>query len=92
MTDTKGRQALPSPDSIPPVDALLPALSRLSRSERFQLVQKVIQDLAQEAERSGDAATEAPVPFDPRRFYGQGQLSRERIDAYLSASRGGRAQ
>jgi hypothetical protein len=68
---------------------LLPVVSRLSRAEKFRLVQTMIQQLADEEGIGAKPSPASNQNFDPRAFYGRGQASREAIDAYLAASRAG---
>lgn len=71
------------------INEVLPVVSRLSHAEKFRLVQVMLQQLAADEGISVGTTTEEPAPFDPRAFYGRGQVSRERIDAYLQTSREG---
>jgi hypothetical protein len=66
-------------------DDLLPVVSRLSHAEKFRLLQQ----LEEEEGIAVKTNPEEPAPFDPRSFYGRGQATRERVDAYLTASREG---
>ncbi|WP_308388305.1 hypothetical protein [Acidithiobacillus sp. AMEEHan] len=71
------------------ISDLLPVVSRLSHAEKFRLVQVMLQQLAEDEGISVKTTADQPAPFDPRSFYGRGQATRERIDAYLNASRQG---
>lgn len=66
---------------------LLPSIAALSHADKFQLVQFVLAQLAQE-----DGVALAPshvAPFDPRRFFGVAHQSRQTIDDYLTNTREG---
>ena len=71
------------------INDVLPVVSRLSHAEKFRLVQVMLQQLAEDEGISVKTTVGEPAPFDPHRFYGRGQATRERIDAYLTASRAG---
>jgi len=60
MTENLERPSIPTSFPVSSGEALLPMVSRLSRSERFQLIQLLIQELAEEAERVNGGATESP--------------------------------
>ncbi len=63
------------------IDDLLPVVSRL--------VQLMLQQPEEEEGIAVKTNPEEPTAFDPRSFYGRGQATRERVDAYLTASREG---
>ena len=71
------------------IDDLLPVVSRLSHAEKFRLVQLMLQQLEEEEGIVVKTNPEESASFDPRSFYGRGQATRERVDAYLTASREG---
>ncbi|MFZ9736726.1 MAG: hypothetical protein ACO3EZ_01815 [Prochlorotrichaceae cyanobacterium] len=60
---------------------LLPTISELSRADKFQLLQIVLQQLAAE---QGIAQNEQPInPFEPRAFFGVTHQPKQVIDEYL---------
>ena len=71
------------------INDLLSVVSRLSHAEKFRLVQVMLQQLADEEGIAAFPSASEGQSFDPRNFYGRGQVSRERIDAYLQTSREG---
>lgn len=66
---------------------LLPAVVALSHADKFQLVQFVLAQLAQEDGVPLPPPTTAP--FDPRSFFGVAHQSRQAIDEYLANTREG---
>lgn len=72
------------------IDELIPSILSLTHAEKIRLLQVVLQQLA------GDEAVSVPPPskqptehFDPRRFYGIAQQSRQDVDEYLASTREG---
>lgn len=66
---------------------LLPSVRALSHADKFQLVQFVLTELAQE---DGVPLVSPPIaPFDPRSFFGVAHQSRQAIDDYLANTREG---
>ena len=71
------------------INDVLPVVSRLSHAEKLQLVQVMLQQLADEGGIATFPPTSEGQSFDPRNFYGRGKSSRAAIDAYLAKSRAG---
>lgn len=73
--------------TVMPIAQLLPYVVALSHADKFQLVQFVLAQLAQE---DGVSLGSPPaVPFDPRNFFGVAHQSRQTIDDYLADTREG---
>ncbi|GIK72239.1 MAG: hypothetical protein BroJett021_12270 [Chloroflexota bacterium] len=71
------------------INELMPVITSLSHADKLRLVQIVLQQLAQE-EGMDEPLTLSPTDaFDPRRYFGVGQSSREDVDAYLKSAREG---
>ncbi|HHW88298.1 MAG TPA: hypothetical protein GX400_19095 [Chloroflexi bacterium] len=71
------------------INELMPVVTSLSHADKFRLVQIVLQRLAQE-EGVDEPLTSFPTDaFDPRRYFGVGQSTREAVDAYLESTREG---
>ena len=69
------------------VTELLPSVASLSHAEKFQLVQIVLRQLAEE---EGIPSQPAPANgFDPRRYFGVAQHTRQAVDDYLAFAREG---
>jgi hypothetical protein len=69
------------------VTELLPSAASLSHAEKFQLVQIVLRQLAEE---EGIASQPAPAnDFEPRRYFGVAQHTRQAVDDYLASAREG---
>jgi hypothetical protein len=67
------------------VNELLPSVATLSHAEKFQLVQIVLRQLAEEA----GIPSEPGDDFDPRRYFGVAQHTRQAVDDYLASAREG---
>lgn len=66
---------------------LLPSVATLSHAEKFRLVQLVLRQLAEE---EGIVSQPAPAnDFDPRRYFGIAQHTRQAVDDYLASAREG---
>jgi hypothetical protein len=69
------------------INELLPSVATLSHAEKFRLVQIVLRQLAEE---EGIASQLPPVDgFDPRRYFGVAQHTRQAVDDYLASTREG---
>lgn len=69
------------------VAELLPSIAALSHADKFQLMQFVLAQLAQE---DGISLAQPPdASFDPRRFFGVAHQPRQTIDNYLANTREG---
>ncbi|MBS0352454.1 hypothetical protein [Plasticicumulans sp.] len=69
------------------IDQILPAVASLSHVEKFQLLQIVLQQLAEE---EGITSQSPSVDdFEPRLFFGVAQHSRQAVDDYLASAREG---
>jgi hypothetical protein len=64
---------------------LLTAIATLSHSDKLQLVQLVLAQLAQQDSQFQQLA----LPFDPRSFFGVTHQPRQVIDDYLESTREG---
>lgn len=64
---------------------LLPSVASLSHAEKFRLVQLVLRQLAEEEGISSDPNDD----FDPRRYFGVAQHTRQAVDDYLATAREG---
>jgi hypothetical protein len=71
------------------IDQLIPAVSRLSHEEKIRLAQIILQQLAQEETAPTLAKPPTIEHFDPQRFYGAAQYSKQEIDHYLASAREG---
>lgn len=60
---------------------LLPSVATLSHAEKFRLVQIVLRQLAEEE----GIASEPADDFDPRRYFGVAQHTRQAVDDYLAS-------
>lgn len=69
------------------VNELLPSITPLSQTEKFRLVQIVLRQLAEEK----DIASQPTLAndFDPRRYFGVAQHTRQAVDDYLASAREG---
>jgi antitoxin component of RelBE/YafQ-DinJ toxin-antitoxin module len=67
------------------VNELLPSVAALSHAEKFRLVQIVLRQLAEEE----GIPSEPTDDFDPRRYFGVAQHTRQAVDDYLSSAREG---
>jgi len=68
---------------------LLPKISALSHTDKFQLVQLVLAQLAQE-DGIEVAQIQQPIPpFNPRSFFGVTHQPKQVIDNYLTNAREG---
>jgi hypothetical protein len=65
---------------------LLPAISNLSHADKFQLVQLVLAQLAQQDIIQNGQPSQ---PFDPRSFFGVTHQPKQVIDDYLINTREG---
>ena len=69
------------------IHEVLPSVASLSHAEKFQLVQIVLRQLAEE---EGIASLSVPAnDFDPRRYFGTAQHTRQAVDDYLASAREG---
>ena len=69
------------------ISELLPSVTALSHADKFQLVQLLLAQLAQE---DGVSVTPPAIaPFDPKRFFGVANQPRQVIDDYLASTREG---
>jgi hypothetical protein len=65
----------------------LPSVASLSHAEKFQLVQIVLRQLAEE---EGIPSQPAPAnDFEPRRYFGVAQHTRQAMEDYVAATREG---
>lgn len=64
----------------PSIAELLPAISALSQADKFQLVQLVVAQLAQE---NSVETQERPAPSAPRQFIGGRHKPKQVINDYL---------
>ncbi|MFM2320038.1 MAG: hypothetical protein RLZZ215_2659 [Pseudomonadota bacterium] len=69
------------------ITELLPAVATLSHADKFQLVQFVLAQLAQE----DGISLEIPggKNFDPRRYFGVASRTQQEVDNYLVSAREG---
>ena len=69
------------------IHEVLPSVASLSHAEKFQLVQIVLRQLAEE---EGIPSQPAPAnDFEPRRYFGVAQHTRQAVDDYLTSAREG---
>jgi len=69
------------------VTELLPSVASLTHAEKFQRVQIVLRQLAEEG---GIPSQPAPADdFDPHRYFGVAQHTRQAVDDYLTSAREG---
>ncbi len=69
------------------IHEVLPSVASLSHAEKFQRVQIVLRQLAEE-----EGIANLPVPdndFDPRHYFGIAQHTRQALDDYLASAREG---
>ena len=66
------------------INQLLPSIASLSHAEKFQLVQIVLRQLAEEESIVAPPADN----FDPRRYFGVAHQSRQVVDDSLSTANG----
>ncbi|MEA3643257.1 MAG: hypothetical protein VBE63_25465 [Lamprobacter sp.] len=71
------------------IDELLPSVGALSHADKIRLAQVVLQQLAQDEGAAEPHPEPAREPFDPQRFYGLAQQSRQAVDEYLASAREG---
>lgn len=71
------------------IDDIIPSVGTLSQAEKIRLAQIVLQQLAQEEQASAHPVQRMAEPFDPQRFYGAAQHSRQDVDRYLASAREG---
>ncbi len=71
------------------IDELLPSVGALSHADKIRLAQVVLQQLAQDEGAPESPAEATHEPFDPQRFYGLAQQSRQAVDQYLAEAREG---
>lgn len=74
----------------PSIAEILPTISGLSHAEKFQLVQIVLAQLAQEDSIQVGQIQQPPKHhFDPRSFFGVTHKPKQVIDDYLTNAREG---
>ena len=67
------------------IHEVLPSVASLSDAEKFQRVQSVPRPTAEE---EGIPSQPAPAnDFDPRRYFGAAQHTRQAVDDYLATAR-----
>jgi hypothetical protein len=71
------------------IDELLSSVSALSHAEKFRLARFVLDQLAQEDGVAIEAQPAQGEVFDPRRYFGVMNESRETVEAYLAELREG---
>ncbi len=71
------------------INQLMPVVKSLSHADKFRLMQILLQQLAQEEGVDEPLTPVSTDAFDPRRYFGAGQSSREDVDAYLESTREG---
>lgn len=69
------------------IDELVSSITPLSYAEKIHFVQVVLQQLAQD--NPSQPANSVTERFDPRRFHGAAQHSRQEVDHYLTSLREG---
>jgi len=67
------------------IHEVLPSVASLSHTEKFQLVQIVLRQLAEEEGIANLSAT--ANDFDPRSYFGIAQHTRQAVDDYLASAR-----
>jgi hypothetical protein len=68
---------------------ILPAIAALSHADKFQLVQIVLTQLAQEDSIKFGQIQQPTQPFNPRSFFGVTHQPKQVIDDYLTSNREG---
>jgi NAD-specific glutamate dehydrogenase len=82
-------QALAQAVALNPFAEILPAIAALSHADKFQLVQIVLTQLAQEDSIKFGQIQQPTQPFSPRSFFGVTHQPKQVIDDYLTSNREG---
>jgi hypothetical protein len=71
------------------ISELLPSIATLSHADKFQLMQIVLRQLAQENEIVMQPKQKSTTAFDSRRYFGIANQTKQTIDDYLITEREG---
>jgi hypothetical protein len=67
------------------INEILPSVATLSHAEKIRLAQIILQQLAAEEGIADQPAND----FEPRRYFGVAQHTRQAVDDYLASAREG---